>query len=97
MISMLVFTSDIRWHFPHEWRTLICSTASRLYVAGSDGETRIATPRRLGDRWYENEMCTDKEGKRRESKTWHDVRDEDIAGFKLEWNHEQSGIAKFET
>jgi hypothetical protein len=38
-------------------------------VTGSDGETRIATRRHLGDRWYENEIHTDKEDKKTERET----------------------------
>jgi hypothetical protein len=30
-------------------------------VTGVDGQTRIATRRRLGDRWYENEVHVDKD------------------------------------
>jgi hypothetical protein len=69
----------------------------REKVIGSDGETRIGTRRRLGDRWYENEVCIDKEGKRTERETWHNIGDEDIEKFKLEWNEKQSGKAKIET
>jgi hypothetical protein len=67
----------------------------REKVSGSDGETRIATRRRLGDRWYENEVLVDKDGKRTERETWHNVGDDDIEKFKLEWNDKQSGKAKF--
>jgi hypothetical protein len=58
----------------------------RERVTGADGETRIATRRRLGDRWYENEVHVDKEGKRTERETWHNVGDDDIDAFKLEWS-----------
>jgi hypothetical protein len=68
----------------------------REKVTGADGETRIATRRRLGDRWYENEVHVDKDGKRTERETWHNVGDEDIEGFKVEWNDKQSGKAKFD-
>jgi hypothetical protein len=74
-----------------------CVEEHREKVTGSGGETRIGTRRRLGDRWYENEVCTDKEGKRTERKTWHSDGDEDIDRFKLEWNEKQIGKAKFET
>jgi hypothetical protein len=60
-------------------------------VTGADGETRIATRRRLGDRWYENEVHVDKEGKRTERETWHNVGDEDIESFKLEWSEKHPG------
>jgi hypothetical protein len=58
----------------------------RERVTGADGETRIATRRRLGDRGCENEVHAEKEGKRTERETWHDVGDDDIEGFKLEWS-----------
>jgi hypothetical protein len=58
----------------------------RERVTGADGETRIATRRRLGDRWHENEVHVDKEGKRTERETWHNVGDDDIEAFKLEWS-----------
>jgi hypothetical protein len=62
----------------------------REKVTGSDGETRIATRRRLGDRWYENETHIDKDGKKSERETWHNVPDEDIEKFKLEWSQNQN-------
>ena len=62
----------------------------REKVTGSDGETRIATRRRLGDRWYENEIHIDKEGKKTERETWHNVADEDIEKFKVEWTAQGS-------
>jgi hypothetical protein len=40
----------------------------------------------LGDRWYENEVHVDKEGKKTERETWHNVGDDDIESFTLEWN-----------
>jgi hypothetical protein len=55
-------------------------------MIGIDGETRIATRRRLGDRWYENEIHIDEDGQKTERETWHNVGDEDIERFKLEWN-----------
>jgi hypothetical protein len=61
----------------------------REKVTGADGETRIATRRRLGDRWYENEVHVDKDGKKTERETWHNVGDEDIEAFKLEWSEKQ--------
>ena len=63
----------------------------REKVTGCDGETRIATRRRLGDRWYENEIHIDKDGKKTERETWHNVADEDIEKFKLEWT-EKGGV-----
>jgi hypothetical protein len=51
---------------------------------------RIVTRRRLGDRWYENEVLIDKEGKKAERETWHNVGDDEIEQFKLEWNEKAS-------
>jgi hypothetical protein len=65
----------------------------REKMTGSDGETRIATRRRLGDRWYENEVVIDKDGKKNERETWHNVGDDDIEAFKLEWSEKQSDKA----
>jgi hypothetical protein len=59
-------------------------------VTGADGETRISTRRRLGDRWYENEVHIYKEWKRTERETWHNVGDADIEAFKLEWSEKHS-------
>jgi hypothetical protein len=58
----------------------------RERVTGSQGEVRIVTRRRLGDRWYENEVLIDKEGKKTERETWHNVGDDEIEKFKLEWS-----------
>jgi hypothetical protein len=66
-------------------------------VTGSNGQTRIATRRRLGDRWYDNEVTIDHDGNRTERETWHNVGDDDIERFKLEWNEKQNGKAKFDT
>jgi hypothetical protein len=38
----------------------------REKVTGADGETRIATRRRLGDRWYKNEVHIDKDAEKTE-------------------------------
>jgi hypothetical protein len=62
----------------------------REKVMGSDGTTRIATRRRLGDRWYENEVHVDKTGEKTERETWHNVSDEDIESFKAEWSAKQA-------
>jgi hypothetical protein len=62
----------------------------REKVTGSDGEIRIVTRRRLGDRWYENEILIDKEGKKTERETWHNVGDEEIEQFKNEWSEKSN-------
>jgi hypothetical protein len=45
---------------------------------------------------YENEVHVHKEGKRTERETWHNVGDEDIERFKVEWNEQQNGKQKFD-
>jgi hypothetical protein len=62
----------------------------REKVTGSDGMTRIATRRRLGDRWYEDEVQVDKSGEKTEREMWHNVSDEDIESFKAEWSAKQA-------
>jgi hypothetical protein len=66
----------------------------REKVTGADGETRIATRRRLGDRWYEKEIHVDKDGKKTERETWHNVNDEEIEAFKLEWSEKHEPKAE---
>jgi hypothetical protein len=65
----------------------------REKVTGADGETRIATRRRLGDRWYENEVHVYKDNKKTEREIWHNVGDEDIEAFKLEWSEKYQAKA----
>jgi hypothetical protein len=62
----------------------------REKVTGSNGEVRIVTRRRLGDRWYENEILIDNEGKKTERETWHNVGDDQIDQFKAEWSEKSS-------
>jgi hypothetical protein len=62
----------------------------REKITGSDGEVKIVTRRRLGDHWYENEVFIDKDGKRTEHETWHNVGDEEIEQFKLEWSEKSN-------
>ena len=57
----------------------------RQCVTKSDGSVHVLTRRRLGDRWYENETHTDKDGKRTSKDTWHNVADDQIDSFKQEW------------
>jgi hypothetical protein len=63
---------------------------------GADGETRIATRRRLGDRWYENEVHVDKDGKKTERETWHNVGDSEIEAFKHEWSEKHEPKTKID-
>jgi hypothetical protein len=65
-------------------------------VTGSDGETRTATRRRLGDRCYENELHIDKDGRKTERETWHKVADEDIEKVKVERTEKGSGKGRNE-
>jgi hypothetical protein len=58
----------------------------REKVTGTDGETRIATRRRLGDRWYENEVHIGKDCKKTERETWNNAEDEEIETLKFEWS-----------
>jgi hypothetical protein len=64
----------------------------REKVMGTDGETRIATQRRLGDRWYENKTHIDKDGKKTARETWHNAGDEDIEGFIVEWRKKHPSV-----
>jgi hypothetical protein len=69
----------------------------REKVTGADGQTRIATRRRLGDRWYENEVHVDKDGQKTERETWHNVGDDDIETFKREWSEKHSNQPALKT
>ena len=61
----------------------------RERVEDEDG-VHVTTRRRLGDRWYENEMHTDKEGKQWSKETWHNVPEDQIERFKAEWTEKHS-------
>jgi len=69
----------------------------RERVTGADGHNRTVVRRRLGDRWYENEIHTDKEGKRTERETWHNVADDEINHFKQEWTQQRPVKAALES
>ena len=56
----------------------------RERVSDADGE-HTTLRRRLGDRWYETETHTDKDGKSTSKETWHNVGEDDIESFKAEW------------
>jgi hypothetical protein len=66
----------------------------REKVIGSDGDTRIATRRRLGDRWCESQVHIDKDGKKTERETWHNVAEDQMDKFNLEWNERHQGDGK---
>ena len=57
----------------------------RERVTDADGE-HTTLRRRLGDRWYETETHTDKDGKSTSKETWHNVPEESIEAFKKEWD-----------
>ena len=57
----------------------------RERVAEDDGSVHTTLRRRLGDRWYETETHTDKDGKSTSKETWHNVPESDIEKFKEEW------------
>ena len=61
----------------------------RERVTDEDGGVHIKTRRRLGDRWYEQETHTDKEGKMSSKETWHNVPSDSIESFKSEWSSKQ--------
>ena len=56
----------------------------RERVTDADGE-HTTLRRRLGDRWYETETHTDKDGKSTSKETWHNVPEDHIEAFKQEW------------
>ena len=56
----------------------------RERVTDADGE-HTTLRRRLGDRWYETETHTDKDGKSTSKETWHNVPEDGIEEFKQEW------------
>ena len=58
----------------------------RERVTDDDGSVHTTTRRRLGDRWYEQETHTDKDGKSTSKETWHNVPEESIESFKSEWS-----------
>jgi hypothetical protein len=58
----------------------------RERVVSSNGEVHVRSRRQLGDRWHEVETHTDSEGKNTERETWHNVPDEQIEQFKVEWS-----------
>ena len=58
----------------------------RERVTDDDGSVHTTTRRRLGDRWYEQETHTDKDGKSTSKETWHNVPSEAIESFKSEWS-----------
>lgn len=58
----------------------------REKVTDQDGLVHTTLRRRLGDRWYEVESHTDKDGRNTSKETWHNVPEEQIEAFKKEWS-----------
>jgi hypothetical protein len=52
------------------------------------------TCRRLGDQWHENEVHVDKDGKKTERETWHNVGDSEIEAFKHDWSEKHEPKAE---
>lgn len=60
-------------------------------VTEEDGSTRCTTKRRLGDRWCEKEVHTDKDGQQTSKETWYNVPEDQIEAFKKEWDTNHAG------
>lgn len=60
----------------------------REKVTDADGMTHQTTRRRLGDRWYQAESTTDKDGKTTSRETWHNVPEDQTEQFKAEWTQQ---------
>ncbi|OHT12814.1 cysteine protease [Tritrichomonas foetus] len=63
----------------------------RERLTDSEGKVHVTQRRRLGDRWYENESITDEEGKTLTKESWHNVPEDQIENFKLEWGKHHIG------
>lgn len=61
----------------------------REKVTDADGSVHQTTRRRLGDRWYEVELNTDKDGKTTSKEQWHNVPEDQIEQFKADWAEKQ--------
>ena len=68
---------------------------SRESVTEEDGTVHSTTKRRLGDRWCESEVHTDKDGQQTSKDTWYNVPEDQIEAFKTEWdtNHAARSLA----
>lgn len=53
-----------------------------------DGKVHFATKRRLGERWYESESITNENGETSCKETWHNVPEDEIDQFKLDWSQQ---------
>ncbi|KAK8888486.1 hypothetical protein M9Y10_039565 [Tritrichomonas musculus] len=49
------------------------------------GESREVTTRRLGNRWFQRESVTDKDGNKTTNERWHNVSPEQEEDFKKKW------------
>ena len=63
----------------------------RESITDEDGSVRSTTKRRLGDRWCESEVHTDKDGKQTSKDTWYNVPEDQIENFKTEWDTNHAG------
>jgi hypothetical protein len=54
-------------------------------VTNAEGESRETTLRRIGDKWYENEVHSDKEGKKTQKESWHNVPETEFEAFQNQW------------
>ena len=50
-----------------------------------DGSVHTVTRRQIGDRWYVHESHSTKDGESSSKETWHNVPEEAIDSFKMEW------------
>jgi hypothetical protein len=57
----------------------------REKVTNSNGESRECTLRRIGDKWYENEVLSDKDGKKTQKESWHNVSENEFEEFQNRW------------
>jgi hypothetical protein len=83
-----------RWHSVSQTKSMFNGQdyveEHREKVTESNGETRVATRRRLGDRWHESEVHIDKDGKKTEREVWHNVPNEDADKFNVEWHEKHN-------
>lgn len=60
-------------------------------VTEEDGTVHCTTKRRLGDRWCQSEVHTDKDGQQTSTETWYNVPEDQIDAFKTEWDTNHAG------
>jgi hypothetical protein len=57
----------------------------RERIANADGETRTVTMRRIGDRWHQEEIISDRDGKTSKKDSWHNIPESQMEQFSVEW------------